>query len=208
MDQEIELRFGTPSPVPFQDARTGRNVYVKAAGNAMVLIEDTEKYHDRGEVHRFGGLTASQAIMEAISEQSGKADALNLQVCRKDIAKSFTEKMKGSGLKILAVDLLSIGPDQESVEMLKRAALSAPMTQDVSLTSDQVAAAMAQAQALKAAAQAQPVAASAAQAQPVAASAAAAGAQAAAPMYPKFCMYCGAPAGTKFCARCGAKLVQ
>ena len=50
LNREIEVRFGTPNPVPFKDARTKEEVQLRAFGDAMVVVKDTTKFQSVDDV--------------------------------------------------------------------------------------------------------------------------------------------------------------
>ncbi len=178
LNKEIEIRFGTPTPVPFKDARTGMDLHFRAFGNATVVVKDSSKYASLDEVKKKGAMIAIDSFNKAVAELSGSLDASALERSLRDISKKTANGMNRDGLQATSVTILSINLDEESKNKIKAIASMPmtndhpnpdirPMTDDFTKKPDVNIA----------------------------------------PVYPNFCTYCGAKAGSRFCPSCGAKLV-
>ena len=188
MEMEQMLNFKTSMPVPFKDAATGRNVFVECSATATVVVLNQDLYPDRGALNQRGGIKASTLLQDIICEMSGKENALELKDKAKDISRKLKDGLKAEGLEATSIEILKIGPDEDSENMLKMCSSVSPMPTDVSMNvslSEEAALAMAAQMAMLAKAAKENNGSSA----------------------PKFCKYCGSPAGSKFCPNCGAKLV-
>ena len=191
MIQEMPLNFKTAVPVPFKDAKTGASVYVECSVTATVVPTNTDKYPDRMAVNRIGQTDAMLILNEVISNLSGKADATNLMANKNEIIKNLKDGLKNEGLDATSIEILSIGPDEMSMERLKRAEAAGGIIYDnVTLDAKVLADVDEMARKLKEAA------------------AIGAATRMGTGGLPAFCIYCGGKAGSKFCPNCGAKLVD
>ena len=189
LNKEIEIRFGTPTPVPFKASRTGLDLHLRAFGNATIVVKDASNFTSLDDVKKKGAVIVSDSFAKAIGELSmnGSLDASALGRSINEISKKTAANTNKNGITATSVSILSLNPDTESEKKLKEKIreivakpmsddhpVSRPMTDDFGMM-------------------------------PVTKSAVSVGNPAAG--YPKFCTYCGAKAGSRFCPNCGAKLV-
>lgn len=176
LNSEIEIRFGSKTPVNFKDSRTGADLQLSSFGSATVVVKDPAKYPTVDDVKRNAPEAATDAFIKAIGDLSGELDAFEIHRSAARLERKTAENLKAYGLEATSVKVLNLSLTPESRDKLKAAMLS-------NMTDDRPA----------------PAPEPAAPVQPDS------NANAAVKL-PNFCPNCGAKAQSRFCPHCGTKL--
>ncbi len=118
--REIQIKFGTRTPLPFLDTKTGLTLKVRGFGSASVLVEDTSAYKSAEEVVEIGNEIALGALERFLQENSGKAEFMKLLSRQSEISAAVENALKQGKWKVMNVRFGGLNMDDESAEAYKK----------------------------------------------------------------------------------------
>ena len=136
--KEMELKFGTPEPVPYRGETYGSELTVQftVAGKAKVCSEDAEKVRSNGGLEALKGVLTAD-IVRLIKEGLANCSAMNIRISllpsrTNDISRSIKTKLDPEWRDKYGVSIASLGilpptmtsESREAVAKLQKAQLA------------------------------------------------------------------------------------